>query len=249
MEHYVGLDILQRLDRSALHPLVEEKSHYYFIKRFLDVFLASLILIVISPILLPISILVVLDSPGPIIFCQKRVGAKRYTRAGISSWQRRNFTIYKFRTMVPNADSAVHQAYVTALIHNDQATMASLQGKDTNTRKLVCDSRVTRVGKLLRKCSLDELPQFWNVVKGDMSLVGPRPAIPYEVKEYQPWHYRRLETQPGITGLWQVTARSSTDFNDMVRLDIRYIRNQSLWLDLIILFKTPLVVLKCSGAV
>jgi lipopolysaccharide/colanic/teichoic acid biosynthesis glycosyltransferase len=111
------------------------------------------------------------------------------------------------------------------------------------------DPRVTRLGKFLRKSSIDELPQLWNVLRGDMSIVGPRPPIPYEVEMYKPWHRKRLMAKPGLTGLWQVTARSSADFDEMVRMDIWYIEHQSLWLDLRILLKTPLSVMSMEGAV
>ncbi len=151
--------------------------------------------------------------------------------------------------MVCNADPSLHRSYIKALINNDHESLAMMQGGDTQIRKLVNDHRVTRIGRFLRKSSIDEIPQFINVVKGEMSLVGPRPAIPYEVEMYKPWHYRRLETKPGITGLWQVTARSLVDFDEIINLDIQYIDQQSFWLDLKILMKTPKAVLFCKGAV
>jgi lipopolysaccharide/colanic/teichoic acid biosynthesis glycosyltransferase len=126
--------------------------------------------------------------------------------------------------------------------------MNALQGEATETRKLIHDPRIIRPGTLLRKLSIDELPQLWNVLLGDMSLVGPRPAIPYEVEVYQPWHLKRLQAQPGITGLQQVTARNTMDFDEQVKLDIEYVENQSLWLDLKIMFKTPFAVLLAKGA-
>jgi lipopolysaccharide/colanic/teichoic acid biosynthesis glycosyltransferase len=126
--------------------------------------------------------------------------------------------------------------------------MEALQGVPTQPRKLVNDSRIIAPGKLLRKLSLDELPQLWNVLIGDMSLIGPRPAIPYEVEMYKPWHLRRLEAQPGISGLQQITARCTVDFDQQVQLDIDYIENQSIWLDLKLILKTPLAVFSTSGA-
>jgi lipopolysaccharide/colanic/teichoic acid biosynthesis glycosyltransferase len=147
-----------------------------------------------------------------------------------------------------DADPSVHQAYIKALIENDETQMAVLQGAPTQPRKLVNDSRIIRPGKLLRKLSLDELPQLWNVLIGDMSLIGPRPAIPYEVEMYKPWHLRRLEAHQGITGLQQVTARCTTDFDEQVQYDIEYIDNQSLWLDIKIIIKTPLAILSTKGA-
>jgi lipopolysaccharide/colanic/teichoic acid biosynthesis glycosyltransferase len=147
-----------------------------------------------------------------------------------------------------NADPSIHQAYVKALIENNLEQMTALQGAPTQPRKLVNDSRIIRPGKLLRKLSLDELPQLWNVLVGDMSLIGPRPAIPYEVDMYQPWHLRRLEAKPGLSGLQQVTARCVVDFDTQVQLDIDYVEKQSLWLDLIIMLRTPLAVFSTSGA-
>jgi lipopolysaccharide/colanic/teichoic acid biosynthesis glycosyltransferase len=147
-----------------------------------------------------------------------------------------------------NADPSIHQAYVKALIENDEAKMTALQGAPTQPRKLVNDSRIIYPGRLLRKLSLDELPQLWNVLIGDMSMIGPRPAIPYEVELYKSWHLRRLEAQPGITGLQQVTARCTADFDQQVQLDIKYVDNQSLWLDLEIILKTPLAVISTKGA-
>jgi lipopolysaccharide/colanic/teichoic acid biosynthesis glycosyltransferase len=167
----------------------------------------------------------------------------------VTYWRQVTFKCFKFRTMVSNADQSLHKSYIKALINNDTESMAALQGEDTQIRKLTRDPRITRLGKILRKSSIDEIPQFINVLRGEMSLVGPRPAIPYEVEMYKPWHFRRLETKPGITGLWQVTARSSCDFDEIVTLDIQYIDQQSIWLDLKILLKTPIAVLFCRGAV
>jgi lipopolysaccharide/colanic/teichoic acid biosynthesis glycosyltransferase len=150
--------------------------------------------------------------------------------------------------MYAGVPSDVHRAYIAAFIKNDIAEMGAIQGQPTDVRKLVHDPRITRLGRVLRRSSLDELPQLWNVLTGDMSLVGPRPSIPYEVEMYQSWHCQRLRATPGITGWWQVTARSSADFDDMVKLDLWYIEQQSLWLDLRILLKTPMSVLSASGA-
>jgi lipopolysaccharide/colanic/teichoic acid biosynthesis glycosyltransferase len=177
------------------------------------------------------------------------VGSLRKKRGKQKVWQTGNFCFYKFRTMHKNVNEALHRSYIQAFIHNDCQKMNELQCENTPLRKLVNDPRVTRLGHFLRKYSLDELPQLWNVIRGDMSLVGPRPAIPYEVDEYKPWHYKRFETPQGLTGLWQVTARSSADFDEMIQLDIEYIRKQSLWVDLWILFQTPLAVIKSKGAV
>lgn len=227
----------------------EQRRLYFVTKRVFDLVVASILLLVLSPLMLSIALLVVLDSPGPAIFTQKRIGLRRNGNGDRESWEIGTFDFYKFRTMYKDASAEVHRAYIQAFIENDKQEMARVQGAETKVRKIVNDPRVTRLGKFLRKSSLDELPQLWSVVKGDMSLVGPRPAIPYEVEMYKPWHGRRLEATPGITGLWQVAARSSVDFDDMVKLDIHYVEHQSFWLDLQILLETPLAVLRSRGAV
>jgi lipopolysaccharide/colanic/teichoic acid biosynthesis glycosyltransferase len=226
----------------------QQRWFYFAWKRLLDTLIAGSALILLSPLMLVIAILVKFDSPGPAIFKQKRVGARRRTDGQREYWEVSTFTLCKFRTMCKDADSDPHRAFVQAFIRNDHEGMAALQCEDTQTRKLVHDPRVTRLGRFLRRSSLDELPQLWNVLKGDMSAVGPRPAIQYEVDEYEPWHRQRMEAKPGLTGLWQVTARSSVDFDTAARLDIQYIERQSFWLDLMILLKTPLVVLRGKGA-
>jgi lipopolysaccharide/colanic/teichoic acid biosynthesis glycosyltransferase len=150
--------------------------------------------------------------------------------------------------MLCENDDAIHREYVKKLIegHHDQINEGDA---DDPVYKLQSDARVTAVGRIIRRTSMDELPQLVNVLKGEMSLVGPRPPIPYEIEDYQSWHMRRLqEVRPGITGLWQVEGRSRTTFDEMVRLDLRYIRNWSLWLDIKILFKTVVVVIRCDGA-
>jgi lipopolysaccharide/colanic/teichoic acid biosynthesis glycosyltransferase len=245
----IQLDQLQRFDPLAVSPLVEDRDYfYYLIKRLVDLTLATILLVVLSPLMLVIAILIYLDSGGPVIFTQQRVGSNRWTRGGFSYWQRSRFTCYKFRTMVNNADDSLHRSYVKALIKNDRKRMAKLQGENTETRKLVHDPRVTRLGRFLRKTSLDELPQFWNVIKGDMSLVGPRPPVLYEVDQYESWHLQRLEALPGLTGLWQVSGRSSLDFDDAVRLDIQYINNRSFTQDMKIIFRTPIAIFTTRGA-
>ncbi|MBN1202253.1 MAG: sugar transferase [Anaerolineae bacterium] len=224
------------------------KPVYFRCKRGIDIIASVLLLLFLAPLLSVIALLIKLDSPGPVIFAQDRVGLKR-TNGRRGKWELCTFTCYKFRTMQHNADSSLHRAFIQAFINDDDEGMAALNGEDTQTRKLVRDPRVTRVGRLLRNSSLDELPQLLNVLRGDMSLVGPRPPIPYEVDMYRNWHLRRLETIPGLTGVWQISARSEADFDQMVNLDIWYIEHQSLWLDLKILFKTPIVVLRGKGAV
>lgn len=248
MQNDISMDYIHRSDHDALNFAASDRERYYEAKRVLDFIIALALLVLLVPVMIMIALLILVYSPGPIIFVQERVGAKRQSLNGRTYWKKVIFKCYKFRTMHVNADSAIHQAYVKALIENDEEKMTTLQGAKTQPRKLVNDSRIIRPGKLLRKLSLDELPQFWNVVKGDMSLVGPRPAIPYEVEMYKPWHLRRLEAQPGLTGLQQITARCNKDFDQQVKLDIQYIRKQSLWQDIKIILKTPLAVISSKGA-
>jgi len=242
------LDLIRQHDPDALRLIAEEHGGYYLAKRVLDIFAALILFLLLLPLMLMIALAIKIYSPGPIFFVQERVGSKRQTRGKKSYWKRVTFSCYKFRTMHHNADSSIHQAYIKALINNDHEQIHILQGDTSSIHKLVHDSRITRPGKLLRKLSLDELPQLFNVLRGDMSLVGPRPAIPYEVKMYKSWHLQRLEAQPGITGLQQVTSRSTADFDEQVRLDIEYIHQQSLWLDIKIMLRTPLVIISTRGA-
>ena len=191
-----------------------------------------MLLVLLFPVFLIVAALVKLTSSGPVISRQARVGPSA-----------RPFTMLKFRTMRTHADDAIHQQYVTQFIK----TSHQLSGSFDAVFKIVNDPRLTPIGHFLRRTSLDELPQFWNVLRGDMSLVGPRPPLPYEVKQYKPWH-RVLEAKPGVTGLWQVTGRSRTTFEDMVRLDLRYARTCSVWNDIKILLATPRAVLTGKGA-
>lgn len=248
MQEDVQLDSVRRVDVSELRPVIADRQWYYFAKRIMDVVIAGSLLIILLPLMALIAVAIYLYSPGSILFKQERVGSRKIRKGGQMQWKRENFICYKFRTMKLNADSAIHQQYVKALIKNDLKGMAEVQGQETGVRKLINDPRVIRPGKLLRKLSLDELPQLWNVLRGDMSLIGPRPALPYEVELYQPWHLRRLEAQPGISGLQQVKARCITNFDDQVKLDIEYIERQSLWLDLKIALLTPLAILFARGA-
>jgi exopolysaccharide biosynthesis polyprenyl glycosylphosphotransferase len=203
-------------------------------KRILDIVGSSMLLLLTAPAFLIIAALIKLTSPGPVFFRQLRVGE-----------QAKPFTILKFRTMYANVDQALHREYTSWFIKS------SGQGRQRGDSvfKLTDDPRITPVGRILRKTSLDELPQFLNVLGGEMSLVGPRPPIPYELEQYKPWHCRRvLDAKPGITGLWQVSGRSRTTFDDMVRLDLRYAKNCSLWNDIKILLATPRAVLSGKGA-
>jgi lipopolysaccharide/colanic/teichoic acid biosynthesis glycosyltransferase len=203
-------------------------------KRLLDIGGGLACLMVLLPAFIVIAALVKLTSQGPIFHRQVRVGLRG-----------RPFTMFKFRTMYENADERVHEEYVTQFIQSTVTT----DFDRTSVFKIVNDKRVTPIGRFLRRSSLDEVPQFWNVLKGQMSLVGPRPPLPYEVACYKRWHRRRLfEAKPGITGLWQVTGRSRTTFEDMVRLDLRYANRHSFWTDLKLLLATPRAVVSGKGA-
>ena len=203
---------------------------YPMVKRLLDIVVALAMLLVAAPLMIIAAIAITLDGPGPIIFRQTRIGKNH-----------RPFTFYKFRSMYYKADASVHQQFVKGLI-NGEAPSGS------TTYKLAGDKRITRVGALLRKTSIDELPQLFNVIKGDMSMVGPRPPIPYEVAEYKDWHHRRLSVAPGITGLWQVQGRSLVAFDDMVKMDIAYAERRSIKLDVTLLAQTVPAVLSGRGA-
>lgn len=207
------------------------------VKRGMDIVGSSLMLILCAPIFLIIALIIKASSKGPVFFRQQRVG--RYGQ---------HFTFMKFRSMQVNSDHTVHKEYVTKFIASE-ANKQESNGKGEGVFKLTNDKRITQVGKFLRRTSLDELPQLLNVLKGEMSLVGPRPPIPYELAAYQTWHRRRvLEVKPGITGLWQVSGRSRVKFDEMVRLDLRYATSWSPSLDFTILMRTPLAVIKGEGA-
>lgn len=248
MENKAEMSLSGSNEQSSIRPEADDRSVYYFLKRTIDILGAFLLLVILSPLMLLIAAAIALYSRGPIFFSQERVGAKRTSSGRSVRWEKVIFRCYKFRTMHANSDPSVHIAYISALISNDKEEMSALQGGVSEIRKLINDPRITRPGKLLRKASLDELPQLFNVLRGDMSLVGPRPAIPYEVEMYKPWHLKRLEAQPGITGLQQVIARSTADFDQQVLLDIDYIEHQSIWLDLKIMIKTPIVIFSAKGA-
>jgi lipopolysaccharide/colanic/teichoic acid biosynthesis glycosyltransferase len=202
--------------------------------RVLDVAVAAVLLVLLAPVFLAVALAIKLDSPGPVLFRQLRVGLRM-----------RSFTVSKFRTMRADAGSGPHQDYVVGLITGVAKVV------DPSTRplyKLAHDDRVTRVGRFLRRWSLDELPQLYDVLRGEMSLVGPRPAIPYEVEHYEPHWYRRFSVRPGMTGLWQVSGRNELTFRDMMRLDIAYAESWCLRLNVVILARTAWVVVQGRGA-
>lgn len=199
------------------------------VKRLVDVVLATVCLVLSLPVLLVVALAVRRDSAGPALFKQVRVGADG-----------RPFTLFKFRSMVHGNNDAEHRRYVTRFIRGSAE-------RNDGLFKLVDDPRITRVGRVLRQTSLDELPQLWNVLRGEMSLIGPRPPLPAEVAQYSDEAWQRLRVKPGLTGLWQVSGRSNLSFDEMVALDVRYWQQWSPLLDLTILLKTPKTVLTGAG--
>jgi exopolysaccharide biosynthesis polyprenyl glycosylphosphotransferase len=202
-------------------------------KRAVDIALSLAGGLVLLPILAAIAIAIKFTSPGPILYKQKRVGCRG-----------KEFTLFKFRSMVANSDDNAHRRFVEAMIRGEAAGVTD---RGEKVYKLINDPRITRLGRFIRATSLDEFPQLWNVIRGDMSLVGPRPCLPYEWDLYEEWQRSRLDVLPGITGLWQVSGRSRVPFEEMVLLDLHYIANWSLGLDFKLLLRTIPVVLHGSG--
>ena len=226
---------------ATLYPDVVERDEARKLargfKRVMDIFGSGLAILLLSPAFLGIALAIRLTSPGPILFRQQRIG-----RHGVP------FTFLKFRSMHAVCDTQLHREFVKQFIEGSLTSSPSGQNGRV-VYKLTKDPRITGIGRILRRASLDELPQFFNVFRGDMALVGPRPAIAYEIEAYDVWHRRRLlEVKPGITGLWQVSGRSRVSFDDMVRLDLKYAQTWSVWLDLKILLQTPRTVLLGDGA-
>jgi exopolysaccharide biosynthesis polyprenyl glycosylphosphotransferase len=221
--YYTSQRALQRLRLTLLAWVIRNKVTGS-LKRILDIVVGSIALVAVSPLMLLTAIAVRLDSPGPIIFRQQRVG----------KWGR-PFACYKFRSMHVHAENAL-------------AELAALNEADEIVFKMKGDPRITRVGRVIRKLSVDELPQLFNVIKGDMSLVGPRPPVPAEVAQYSYDHLQRLDAMPGITGLQQVSGRSDLTFRRWIELDLQYINEQSLLADIWILLRTIPAVLSGRGA-
>ncbi|MBL7196443.1 MAG: sugar transferase [Desulfobacterales bacterium] len=203
----------------------------YLLKRGFDIFASLFSLIILSPILVFTALLIKIMSPGPVFFTQERFG-----------YNKQPFQFYKFRSMHHNTDESIHEEYVKNWINNGKES--AIKDGNIEVHKLTNDPRIIpHIGKFIRKYSIDELPQLFNVLNGDMSLVGPRPCLQYEMEQYKPWHKARFDALPGITGLWQVSGRNRITFDEMVRLDISYLQNWSFEKDIIILLKTPFVVL------
>lgn len=241
LSFYVFPEDWDKVDSSAravLYPeSLRERRLSQSVKRCMDIAGSSAAILLASPLFLAIAATIKLTSKGPVLFRQQRVG--QYGR---------KFVFLKFRSMYINNDHGIHREYVKNLIAGS-ASSGQTNGGAGKVYKITNDPRVTWMGKFLRKTSLDELPQFVNVLRGDMSLVGPRPPIPYEVEAYDIWHRRRLlGVKPGITGLWQVNGRSRITFDEMVRLDLQYAKSWSLWMDVKILLQTPGAVVAGDGA-
>lgn len=211
------------------------RSFTLSVYRVLDVLVASIALLVCAPLLLIVCLAIRLESSGPAIFRQQRLGRRK-----------RPFTLHKLRTMRAEANPDVHREYVEQLIAGAESTHADDSGR--NLYKLAADDRVTRVGRLLRKTSLDEIPQLYDVLMGHMSLVGPRPVIPYEAELYPSSYDRRFAVKPGLTGMWQVNGRNERSYREMVELDIAWVERHSIWLYVSIVARTPLVLLQRRGA-
>jgi len=230
-------------DRSLFYPDLAPRRPSQkatrILKRIMDITGSIFCIILFAPFFIAIAILIKATSKGPVFFKQERIGqfGKR-------------FTFLKFRSMYIDCDDQIHKDYIRDLIcENKSAEGGNEMGKKEDVYKIKDDPRITWVGSFIRKSSLDELPQFFNVLRGDMSLVGPRPPIPYELDHYTVWHKRRInEVKPGITGIWQIRGRSSTTFDEMVRMDIQYVREWSLFMDVKILLMTPAAMFNGRGA-
>lgn len=210
------------------HPYISD-NHYQPVKHTLDLIIALVLLVLFGPLMLVVALGILISSPGPIIHRQTRIG-----KDGVP------FVLFKFRSMQVTNDPDLHREYVQKLIKEN------IQPKDLgkDTLKLIGHPRITGLGKYLRKFSVDELPQLFNVLKGDMSIVGPRPPMPYEYEVYEQWHKERLSVLPGITGLWQVTKHNTVSFDQMVHIDLDYIQNMNFFLDLKIILLTPFEMLR-----
>jgi lipopolysaccharide/colanic/teichoic acid biosynthesis glycosyltransferase len=222
---------------------VPDDRTYQIQKRGLDIFVSVAALLFFAPLFVVIAIAIKLSSNGPVLFRQERLGR-----------QFKPFVFYKFRSMYADSDQSVHKAYVSRLIAGRPETgngtgNGTAAGEKKRIFKITGDARVTPFGRLLRRTSLDELPQLWNVLRGEMSLVGPRPCIRYELEQYADWHTLRLiDVKPGMTGLWQVAARNRVGFDEMVKLDLAYVKQRSVWLDIKILLRTPQAIISGRGA-
>jgi lipopolysaccharide/colanic/teichoic acid biosynthesis glycosyltransferase len=206
-------------------------------KRVLDILIATVLLVLTSPVWLVAAVLILTSSRGPILFRQERVGVDG-----------RTFTCLKFRTMRHGASDEAHRSLISRMLSSDAGVDARIDDDGPTAYKLAADARIVPATRWLRKLSLDELPQLINAIRGEMSIVGPRPPLPYEVERYAAWQLERLSVKPGITGLWQVSGRNRLSYKEMCALDVQYVRSWSLWLDLQIMARTPWVMFVDHGA-
>ena len=221
---------IPRQARTAIARTARSRGVHQWLKNVLDLVIAILVLVVLWPLLLVVAVAVKLDSPGPAIFKQTRIGKDGKV-----------FTVRKFRSMCVDADDKLHREALKKLVQGEPTAEVNGQA----FFKPADDPRVTRVGKFLRATGLDELPQVMNILRRDMSVVGPRPAIPYELELYKDWHHRRLAVRPGVTGLWQVKRHDTENFDDVIKLDLEYIDSFSIWLDLkIIVLTFPMILFR-----
>lgn len=211
------MERLQIGDEEIIKIKRKENTLYEVSKRVLDIIFSVLGLVILSPLLLIVAILIKLESKGPIVFSQRRIGLNG-----------KEFEMYKFRSMVENAEKLKEK-----LANQNEMSGPMFKMKD--------DPRVTKVGKFIRKTSIDELPQLLNVLRGEMSLVGPRPSLPREVEKFETWMLKRLDVKPGLTCYWQVSGRNNIDFYDWMKLDIQYVNERNFWLDIKLIFKTAFV--------
>jgi len=229
----------QKLTESLVSPagtrFRERMLAEKFTKRLIDMMVSLLVIVVGFPFLLAVTFLIKLTSKGPVFFSQQRIGEHGEV-----------FTLFKFRTMREGADDSVHREFTRSFIEGRMSN-SSLDEKSPSVYKLTNDPRITSIGNFLRRTSLDELPQFINILRGEMAIVGPRPPLQYEIEYYEEWHKLRLEVKPGLTGLWQVSGRSSVPFNEMVKLDLYYIEHWTLLLDFKIMLRTIPVMFFGSG--
>lgn len=228
----------QRVESESGAPRItvrERSGCEIFCKRFIDLSISLMVVSVGFPFLLAVALLIKLTSKGPVFFTQERIGENG-----------KDFTLFKFRTMRTDCDDSLHREFTRDFIQG-QLPKSTLDEKKSSPYKLRNDPRVTAVGNFLRRTSLDEIPQFINVLRGEMSIVGPRPPLAYEYEYYEDWHKLRLTVKPGLTGLWQVSGRSSVPFHEMVMLDLYYIENWSLRLDTKIMLQTVPVMLVGTG--
>jgi len=232
---YFKVSYLDQPKRIELFSTSRDSAFQYYLKRSLDITIVVFATLVLWPLFLVLALLIKLDSPGPVFFLQERIGARRRVKNGRVIWEPRPFRMFKFRSMRHGADQGVHEAYIKAFVAGN---LAANDADGKPKFKMATDSRITRMGHFIRKTSLDELPQLLNILLGEMSLVGPRPVPGYEVALYKDEHYVRLMALPGLTGLWQVKGRGEVTFEEMMKLDLEYVRNKSVKLDIWILVMT-----------